>query len=331
MVRKSAREEGEVDAGADGDEEEAEEEALEGFEVAFEFVAEFGVGEHHAREEGAEGGGEADEAHQEGDAHDDEEGEGGVHLAQARGVDIAEERPRGEDAEEDDEDDHAEGHERHAPAGQPFDEGEGVGVILGAAVDGAVGAGRDTGGRVARSGRTRSIGMTAMSCVRRTAKEERPPCVCMSFFSDSVWRTMAVEESDRIRPMARAACQGWPRARASGRERGGRARDLEAAEAEELVAHGPEGAGVELEADEEEHHHHAEFGEVAEVFGFGPDEPEERADDEPREEVAQDRAKPEAGRDGHGRHGGGEVDRGVGEEAFHRRSLQSGRGASALS
>ncbi len=64
----------------------------------------------------------------------------------------------------------------------------------------------DSAGSV-RSGRIASIGMTAMSCVSRTENEARPPAVCIRPFSFSVCSTMAVEESAKIIPIARAVCQ----------------------------------------------------------------------------------------------------------------------------
>ena len=94
--------ESEVDARADRDEEEAQEEALEGFEVGFELVAVFAVGEDHAREERAQRGGQADELHQQGDADDEAEGGGGEHLPQFRARDVAEEGAQGVASADDD-------------------------------------------------------------------------------------------------------------------------------------------------------------------------------------------------------------------------------------
>ncbi len=51
-----AGDEGEVHGGADADEEQSEEQTLEGFEVAFEFVAVGTGGQHHPADEGSEGG-----------------------------------------------------------------------------------------------------------------------------------------------------------------------------------------------------------------------------------------------------------------------------------
>ena len=54
-----------------------------------------------------------------------------------------------------------------------------------------------------------------MSWVSRTENTERPPCVRIRPFSDRVCSTIAVEDSDRTMPMARAAPSGWPSARAA--------------------------------------------------------------------------------------------------------------------
>ena len=67
---------------------------------------------------------------------------------------------------------------------------------------------RRTGAATASKGRIASIGMTAISCVSRTEKDDRPPGVRIRFFSDRVCRTMAVDDRPRTMPMAREVCQG---------------------------------------------------------------------------------------------------------------------------
>ena len=46
------------------------------------------------------------------------------------------------------------------------------------------------------------MGITAISCVSRTEKTDRPPAVCINPFSDKVCNTIAVEDSDSVKPMA---------------------------------------------------------------------------------------------------------------------------------
>ena len=53
-----------------------------------------------------------------------------------------------------------------------------------------------------------SIGMTAMSWVKRTEKLDWPPSDFINPFSFSVCSTIAVEESAMTRPMASATVQG---------------------------------------------------------------------------------------------------------------------------
>ena len=62
----------------------------------------------------------------------------------------------------------------------------------------------------ASSGSSASIGITAMSWVNRTEKAERPPAVCIRLFSVRVCSTIAVDESDKARPMASATLQLSP-------------------------------------------------------------------------------------------------------------------------
>ena len=66
--------EAEVDAGTHRHEEEAEQQPLERLYVCFQLVAVFAVRQHHAGEEGAEGGGEADGFHQHGDGDHQQQG-----------------------------------------------------------------------------------------------------------------------------------------------------------------------------------------------------------------------------------------------------------------
>ena len=130
-LERIAEESGEIDARADRDEEQPQEQTLERGDVAFKFVPELAVGQHHAGKEGAKCGRKADKRHQEGDADDDEKREGGVHLAQLGEMHEAEQRARGVDAEKNDQGDGTEGDQRQTPGRQRGDE---VHQHLGAAV-----------------------------------------------------------------------------------------------------------------------------------------------------------------------------------------------------
>ena len=59
-----------------------------------------------------------------------------------------------------------------------------------------------------------SMGMTAMSWNSRTEKPDCPPSLFISPFSLSVCSTMAVDDSDMTRPIARAIDHGCPSAMA---------------------------------------------------------------------------------------------------------------------
>ncbi len=62
----------------------------------------------------------------------------------------------------------------------------------------------------ASSGRSASIGITAMSWVSSTENEERPPAVASRSFSDRVCSTIAVEDSEKISPIASAVWNATP-------------------------------------------------------------------------------------------------------------------------
>ena len=79
-LQRLGEEHREGDAHADRDEEQPEQQALEGLEVAFEFVAILAVGEQHAGEEGAEGGRHAERRRAEGGADDEQQAERGERL-----------------------------------------------------------------------------------------------------------------------------------------------------------------------------------------------------------------------------------------------------------
>ena len=75
----------EIDASADGDEEEAQQQALDRIDIAFQFVPIFAGRKNDTRHEGAERRGEAHKRHQQGDADHDQQGSAGEQLTQAGG------------------------------------------------------------------------------------------------------------------------------------------------------------------------------------------------------------------------------------------------------
>ena len=103
---RPGKEEGEVDAHADRDEEEAQEQPLERLDRRFDLVPVLRFGEQHAGEEGAERHRQARDLEEERDAEDEQQREGGKNFTQARAGDMAEDRPRDEVAEHERADDH---------------------------------------------------------------------------------------------------------------------------------------------------------------------------------------------------------------------------------
>ena len=71
-----------------------------------------------------------------------------------------------------------------------------------------------SGARDASSGKTASIGITAMSWKSSTAIDACPPAGLSRSFSASVCRTIAVEESESVMPIAKAAGTRTPSAMA---------------------------------------------------------------------------------------------------------------------
>ncbi len=65
-----------------GHEEESEQEPLEGVEIAFQLMLEFAVGKNDAGEEGTQRRAQADQVHQVGDSHHDEQGRCGEQFAE---------------------------------------------------------------------------------------------------------------------------------------------------------------------------------------------------------------------------------------------------------
>src|SRR5690606_15003099 len=113
---------------------------------------------------------------------------------------------------------------------------------------------------VAKRGIKASIGMTAMSWKSNTAKELCPACVFINPFSFRVWRTMAVEDSANIIPMASATCQLSPKPRARPPTIRVVARNLRATKTHDGTPQTPQERGLKLQSDDKEHHDHPELG-----------------------------------------------------------------------
>src|ERR1700730_795321 len=87
------------------------------------------------------------------------------------------------------------------------------------------------------------------------------------------------------------------------------------ATSEELAPHRYELAKLELEPDHEEEHHHAELGDRDDALRCREDAKPRGSDDDPADEIGDDRRKPELARDGHAEHGGDEQEKPEDQEA----------------
>jgi hypothetical protein len=287
--------------------------ALERLEVALELVAELARGEHHAGEEGAERRREPDARHEQRDADDEEERRGGEHLAQPRARDGAEGGAHRPPAAEHHGGHRAEHGERLQPAGEPAhprrrppaprrrpprprrERGE----------QREEREHRDDGDVLEEQHGERAL-------PRRRAE--------LPLLGERLQHDRRGRQGER-HPHGERRLPAQPGQRGERGERRGGERHLQPAEAEDGPTQPPEAPGLELEADDEEHHHDAELGDVqhAGALGGGAEEAEpRRADDDAGDEIAEHRAEPEASGEGHGAHGGREVDECLLEEAGAR-------------
>ena len=186
---------------------------------------------------------------------------------------------------------------------------------------------------VASSGRSASIGMTAMSWKSRTEKALCPEVVLQEvLLREGLQHDGGRRERERHADGDRRL-PGKAEREPAAREDGRRGRDLESAEPEDRSAHPPQQRRLELEPDDEQHHDDAELGEVHHVRALRPDQTETpRPDDDAGEEVSEDGPEPEALGEGHRDDRRGEVDEGLDEEALGaHRALPGSASSSAHS
>ena len=192
--QRLARQLAHVDAHADGEEEDAEQQALERLDGGLDGLAELGLGQHQAGDEGAERHGQARHAGDDGDADDDEQVAATNSSVACRGRDQAQQRPQQQSADDDDE---ADGEPQPAPAPAP---------------------GRRAPIRPCASPRIEMnsrIGITARSWNSRTEKLVRPAAVVRRRWLDSTSMTIAVEDRARHAPMMTEAAAPLPNSAAT--------------------------------------------------------------------------------------------------------------------
>ena len=94
------------------------------------------------------------------------------------------------------------------------------------------------------------------------------------------------------------------------------------------MPHVPELAWGQFEPDKEKHQHDAEFREMLQVLRVGQ-EAENRADDDPGDEVTKNRPHAEAHGQRNRDNRGGQINQGIEQKTFHRSFRQIGSWASA--
>ena len=256
-------------------------------------MPEFGAGQHHTGKEGAQSGRQPHQHHREGNAHNNQQGKGGIHLAQFGRVDIAEHGAGEEHARNDNARDGTNGNQRDAPSGQVVNKGKG-----------GLGGGRPVFGAMGRAGRVlqrdravwqkQHIGQRHgnkwqkrqhrddCNILRQQHREHRPSTGSLHqpFFAQGLQdnRRGAQREGkpDRQRYAPRLAVgHGDPHQRQRAQH------DLQAAQPQQLVAHIPQCTRFQFKSDQEQHHHNTKFGKVLEILGFRPHKPQHRPDQDP--------------------------------------------------
>jgi hypothetical protein len=114
------------------------------------------------------------------------------------------------------------------------------------------------------------MGMTEMSWNSRTEKTDCPTGVFSVPFSSMVCSTIAVEESARMRPMARLSRQPLLITSDAAPTTSAVPATCKEAKAEYLLAQLPELRWFQFKAHEKEHHDDAELGEVLHRLAFIP-------------------------------------------------------------
>ena len=300
--QRLAEQQREVDAGTDRDEEHREQQALEGLEVHFKLVAVFAFGQHHAGKEGAECRREAHQLHEQRDADHQHQRKAHEDLAHAGFRHQTEQRTGKKAADQNNRCNGGEHGEGLRPARQVADQRCVMRVMClrrgEQGQEGEDGNDRDVLEQQHREGGLAGGGLEQAALVEALQHDG-----CRRHGEDEAGGHGRLP-AEAQRQRSPADCQ-----RGDG--------DLQATEPDDRAAQLPQLRGLQFEADEEQHDDDAEFGEMHHILAFLADEAEERGpDDHARHQIAQHRAEPEAGGDGGGDHGSGEIDEGAEEEVL---------------
>ena len=285
----------EIDPHTDGDEEKTHQQALERGDGAFELVAEIGVGQQHAGNEGPERHRQPARLQQQCQAQGGGERGGGEHLAAVDAADMAKDDVEHRPADHHHHRQHGQpDHRRHAFIGgfrpqqrqqrqqrdhhQVLEEQDGKGLAPIAAVQfAALGQGRQHEG----GGRQRQ---------RQTGE-------------------------DRLRPAQAEQARGTDQQRTDTEE-------LQPAQADHRLAQRPQARGLQLQADDEEQQHHPELGGVEQVRGIVDHAQAPGPDQHPGGEIAEHRAEAGTLEERHQKDGHDEQ-RGEGCNGLHWMWIQS--------
>ena len=301
----------EVDVRTDHDEEQAEQQPLERGDVRLHLVPELGVRQHDAREKGSKGGRKADEAHDEGRHHDQEQGGGRRDLQQPGIGDVAEQRTDQEMPAKNDERDrggHDSGDDQRRQAVQERLRDFDAFAARGSA--GAVRVIRDGAFACdAASGQQRDDDQHRNDgdILRKKDGEARPPAIGLG--KPLLGKRLQHDGRGRKRqchPDADGHGEGHAEQRGRPRQQDGRDRDLEAAKPDQPVPHFPERLRLELKTYHEHEHDDPELGESVESAGIEVQQPADLADDDAGDQVAENGSETDSLRERHGHHGGGQ-------------------------
>jgi hypothetical protein len=268
-------------------------------------------------QERAERGAEPHQRHQERDADHQHQRRGGEKLPQVGRRDEPEERLGQPAAHPDHQRDRPEIDERGLPAGQAVDEAQGGPVLVYAMgrIRRAMGDLRQFRQRQQRQKRQHRDHRDVL----RKKHGERPLPAIGAHQPLLVQRLQDDRGGGKRKDETHGERDAPPQSEdhADRHHRCRRQADLPAAETQEAPPHLPKLLGLQFQADEEQHHHHAELGEMLDGDHVNVEEGEDRADHDPRDQVAQHRSKAEARGDGHRDHARDEKHEGEEEEVGH--------------
>ena len=269
---------GQVDAHAHGDEEQAQQQPLERLDLRFQLVAEFRIGQQHAGQERAQARAQPGLLHEPGIAQHHQQRAGGEHLGHAGARDRAEQVAQHEAPAQHHQGDGADRLGRGLP---------GQGVVVGRSAEQ-----RDRGQQRDRD-----------EVLEQQDREGQPAEVGVQFLAlgqqlqahRGGGQGQGDADHDRALPFEVAQLQPHHhRQHRRGDE------DLQAAGAEDRLAHQLQARRRQLQADHEQQHHHADLGGVEDAVGVLHEAQPVRPQHHPGHQVGEHGAQAEPLEHGHG-------------------------------